>query len=283
MSLTRRDFMPPAGLAATAILGAFATSDASSNNAVDRSDEAASSDLISKTEQEIADVAGRLGAAKSVGQRLPHESLPWITFAELTADPLRTIDRVAAVYDTRRVVGGTFLLARVARALAEALLRTWLHGGPIPDLALAAPAFQLGDDGRINAIDSGAESDIAEPDPELVATTFVDGIRPIVEAFRVDLSIGRRGLWGLVADAVAGAAATIADSDIEVAVTLRDVVDAVSATSAAKPAFIVTDRGVDFVRGSCCLAFHLDDHGYCETCPVGRRAATSSGPTWVHG
>lgn len=214
-------------------------------------------------------------AAATSGRTARGESQRWITFSDLAADPLRTIGRVAAVYDTRQVVGGTFLLARVARALAEPVLRTWLDDSFVPDLTHAEPACQLGEDGRIIAINIPAGSVIADS-PEAVAKTLVGSIRPIVDAFHVHLPIGLRGLWGLVADAVAGAAVTVANDDVEVAATLRDVVDAVSTTSAAKPAFTATDSGVSFARGSCCLAFHLDDHGYCETCPVGRRRAETT-------
>lgn len=109
-------------------------------------------------------------------------------------------------------------------------------------------------------------------------------VSPLLKAVRAHLPFGRRGLWGSVADAVAGtslAVARAAGADARTswddAAALLDALAAVAPVPLVRPTpFIVEWSGGEAcmaVRGTCCLYFRTvaepdpSGEGFCTSCP----------------
>lgn len=135
-------------------------------------------------------------------------------------------------------------------------------GGPLPRLDLANVEVALRDyrpyvDFRVRDHTPLPGTD-AVP---LLRRTLVDGhVRPVIEALAVATRIGRRTLWGSVAEAVASPLLQRHRRALA-----EDLLDALGLAGLVR---VVDD---DFaVRRTCCQAITLPDLGICASCPVQR-------------
>ena len=196
----------------------------------------------------------------------------WHTLADLVSDIRPLAQTVADIYGAGLPLGGSFLVARVARAVVEPSLFSLGAVGAAPPITREEVAFHLGDDGRVAGIEFASSSGGAH-DAASFANEILRTFDPVVVAFREAIPLGRRGIWGLVADAVGGAAVALhrtSPSALDLAADVLAHLDA-SCGVPSQAAWVVGDGVAEQQRRSCCLAFQLDGHGYCDTCPVGRR------------
>ena len=222
-----------------------------------------------------ASLAGwtNFGATASLGSPT---GAGWHTVADLASDGARFAGEVASVYGSNPTVGATFLLARTARSVAEPCLHALLDARCLPRVRPDAVTVHLNGNGRIDGV-AFREAGEARADATLLASALVDSFRDVVEAFRALVPVGRRGLWGLVSDAVGGGGVSLASRHPGPLGVTGQVLDELERLHGfgARPTWRDRDGVVDLLRGSCCMAFQLEEHGYCDACPVGRRAATS--------
>ena len=210
-----------------------------------------------------------LGATAAVGVAAGPR---WHTLAELAGNARGVASEVASAYGTTTTVGGTFVLARAARAVAEPCLHALLDANCLPLLRPDAVTVHLNGLARFDRVAFHSPSE-GPAGATVLATGLIDTFGGFVEALRSAIPVGRRGLWGLVSDAVGGAGVSLAARHSNALAAVGQVLDELEHLhgSTARPAWILRDGDIELQRGSCCLAFHLDGHGYCETCPVGRR------------
>lgn len=224
---------------------------------------------MSALEASLGGWSSKLGAIASLGGVA---GPGWHTLADLARNARGVADEVAAVCGATTTVGGTFVLARAARAVAEPCLHTLLDAECLPLLRPDAVTVQLNDTGRFQRVAFQATGD-GPVNAAVLAAGLVDTFGDFVDSLRRVLPVGRRGLWGLISDSVGGAAVSLAPRHPGALATAEQVLDDLEHLhgSSARPTWILRDDDIELQRGSCCLAFHLDGHGYCETCPVGRR------------
>jgi hypothetical protein len=114
----------------------------------------------------------------------------------------------------------------------------------------------------------------------LSAALAVDSYRPVVDGLRRVGRLGRRALWGQLADAVVAAVGTVLGADGDPAVATRH---ADLLLRGADPPLWVRPEYADarpdgtrhlaWRRGSCCLAYRLASFGLCTTCPLRSRTS----------
>jgi hypothetical protein len=172
-------------------------------------------------------------------------------------------------YGTERVVAASFLVGRLARLVAQQELCALLRGdaaGTV-DADLAVHVVPEGWFDELAASPSRADATVAAHDRARQLGADLAGVfDPLLERLRIEVRLGRRGLWGLVADGIGGAGSALVPSFGPDA--MRAAVTAIGVLPSA-PMPTVDDEG-GLLRASCCLAFRLPGHGYCVGCPVGR-------------
>lgn len=232
----------------------------------------------------------------------------WISIAA-ASDPARLterLDAVAAHYVGHRDVAAAYIAMRYAGVVAVPLIGAYLAEHRVP-LAEPATAFVRCDDdlefsriaighSRFAALahdPSAAHHDArVVTDGEALADMLADAlhhlIEPVLEAVRPLAPVGRRGLWGLTADAIGGGALAAARetgrdhrplwaSAIEILDRLQE--RGLPVHNRPRP-LVVSCDGHDFpfnIRGTCCLRYkssnHRDHHdpdfgAYCHSCPL---------------
>lgn len=230
----------------------------------------------------------------------------WEVLGDVLADPARLDRWLATVQselaeahaDVAAAYLASFVGFVVAGSVAGAVHRerrgwpidldaTFVHRtaeGWFDGLALARPAvWVLPDDPAAADRDAEVLADV-EALHEAVAREVVAALTPLFEAVRRRASYGVRGMWGLLADEVAGGAVWQANrrgADTREAWAEANLfLDAIARRAPLKvrPRFIAVNwsRGVTYVtsRGTCCLFYktQLDPdpcgEGYCGTCPL---------------
>lgn len=252
----------------------------------------------------LAETAGRV---RALGRHLGFtvgmpEGRGWFVVSSVVEDGL--VDRLAAdlVGSVGRAdVAGSYLGSHlttplVSRTVAAVTLdrrcpdptaaAVHLHAdGWFDDVAFLGPAVAvLADDPAAGELHTVVVPDIGHL-RAWWATRTAAAVAPLLEAVRARLPFGRRGLWGSVADAVAGTALAVtraADAGSRTrwddAVALLDALGAVAPVSLVRPTpFMVEWSGGETcmaVRGTCCLYFRTvaqpdpAGDGYCTSCPL---------------
>ncbi len=223
------------------------------------------------------------------------EGEDWHRFDRLTTvEALRErIPQLAAErYGDDRQVATAFLAARLLSPLARLATRPvleqgraigvdpghlWLRRHPRGwhnAMSLAAPRFVVTSaDEWAGLGDVEVVDDLDAVRDEAVAAALALAV-PLVGRLRRVGSVGERALWGQFTDALVGAVARRHDGhgDAEAA---RAEVDPLLATDDRlwvdpEIARVEVDAhvGLAWRRGSCCLAYRLDEYGYCTGCPL---------------
>lgn len=235
----------------------------------------------------------------------------WMRLDRIGSDVLASrVDALAGEHGGRRDVAGSYLGARLARAVVAVPAATLATARRVPVSAgclwvheheggwFDGVAYERGAAWVLRG-DAAARHPSAHPVPDGVALrdAFVDDVvavlGPLLDDLRPLVPYGRAGLWGAVADEMTAAvlhAARIADRDQGSAwdetTALCDALAARVRWLRARPRPVpVTWAGgesICAVRGTCCLYFktHVgpDADRYCTTCP--HRDDTSRAARW---
>lgn len=185
------------------------------------------------------------------------------SLATVAADPRPVVRWIAETYGAPSAVGATFLVGRLAYATAAELLPRVVAGEHIPSLEPGEVFFTWTESARATDLTFTAATTTTSFASEMVAA-----FGPLVSSVRAVAAVGRRRLWGMVADAVGAAACGLGPT----AVAASDqVLDELELTCSARPTWVTVSGGTrDHLfqrRSTCCLAFRIDGHGYCTSCP----------------
>lgn len=204
----------------------------------------------------------------------------WVPFPALAdADEVEQAhNRVIEDHGVRPKTAAMWLASFVAAtAVAPALRAHRLHG-----VLLDVPFTSLRvhrDPGRsysVVAVPPDAVVRDAPPEERLAAIGrhAAEGMRPLVEALLERCRVGRRGIWGAVADGVTSEVLTLVMADFdrfeEILADVRDVFDAADPPFTVRPQWSVLpmgDRKVPVPARAVCCAAHNGAPGRCSTCP----------------
>ncbi|MBW3669024.1 MAG: hypothetical protein KY443_07395 [Actinobacteria bacterium] len=194
--------------------------------------------------------------------------MTWRRLDAVAAAPLPWMRRLAAHYDGPLVVGGTLLVSRVARGIVTPAVRAVVAGREVPVLGPSV-AVRLTDAATVESSFEGA----AQMRTDEVGACLATAMAPLVDAVRAAVPVGRRALWGLVADAVGQAAVDVAGTSDDAAVrsVAEEVNDAVAPGSAMRPTWFPVEheggRHVFLRRAACCLLLRSRTGTACTSCP----------------
>ena len=140
-----------------------------------------------------------------------------------------------------------------------------VDGGPVPIAVVggdaALPAATAG------AVPAAVAADAPEAGARLVEGVVAVVVAPVIEAFAAAASVSRVVLWGNVASALAGAAAMLRRSDVQLTLDPVAVVEAMLQLPGPLHRSGVFDPdGRFFARSSCCLFYRIPNGGKCGDC-----------------
>jgi ferric iron reductase protein FhuF len=119
----------------------------------------------------------------------------------------------------------------------------------------------------VPAAAAGAAADAPEAGARLIEGLVAVVVAPVIEAFTAAASVSRVVLWGNVASAVAGAAAMLRRSDVQLTLDPVAVVEAMLQLPGPLHRGGVFDTdGRFFARSSCCLFYKIPNGGKCGDC-----------------
>lgn len=253
----------------------------------------------------LAETAARVAArARHLGFTVGRTEGPgWFVMSSVVDDGLvgRLSARLAASLG-RRDAAGSYLGSHLTGPLVSRSVAAVALDRRCPDLDPAAVAAHLHADGWFDDVAFlGPTVAVLAGDPVAgqPGTVVVSGlgelrawwaartvvaIAPLLDAVRARLPFGRHGLWGSVADAVAGASLTVSRAEGAASTTswadaasLLDALAAAAPVPLARPRpFMVPWSGGEAclpVRGTCCLYYRTvadpdpAGEGYCTSCP----------------
>lgn len=233
----------------------------------------------------------------------------WVTIVA-AGDERRLADRLDALearYGGRRDVAAAYIAMRYAGVTVPPLLATFLAEARVPLAETAVTSVRRHDRLELDRLAIGHHRFAALPDdpavdhPDAVAVadrdalvdvlveTLHDLLGPFFHTLRPLAPFGRRGLWGLAADATGGTALALAretDRDHRPywsdATTVLDRLAGRHFPVRNRPRpLVVSDgrRDVPYsIRGTCCLRYKSPDErdhhdpdfpaGYCHSCPL---------------
>lgn len=220
----------------------------------------------------------------------------WVSGETLLAEPsahvpgwLNAMEQSLNAHD-RKVVASFFLKAWL-RQVVLASTGSYLLVNRVPDVSIFNLGFHVGDDGRVDQIAflgndivtleddpaAGAEGvqTVASQDELRFALRDMlawNHVEPLTRALRPFVPVGDRFMWATAADTCVGFILLIGnrlglDIDYQAeADRLADMEPLKGRTGSMR----VEHEGRSIpvlVRGCCCFAYHLDQYGYCKTCP----------------
>lgn len=211
----------------------------------------------------------------------------WIPTTDLATRPEIVIDaiqRLAGSYESDDLrVASSFFLKTYANHVTGLGISLLQRNGVVPDVRPETTFVRIGADGQIaglgltqQPIQVAADNSAASVDvlcPLLVRQWAEDVFPTMLDGLRVSLKMGRRAMLGTVTDTIVGIVMIMLNQDLP-----AERLGALSQQFVDHPYFD-TGSGVDWVsedgrtlpvfrRGVCCLAYRLDQYGYCDTCPV---------------
>lgn len=220
----------------------------------------------------------------------------WVTGTALCAEPasfipgwLDAMEHALGARD-RKVVASFFLKAWLRQVV---LVSTggFLLQGRVPDISIDNLGFHVGDDGRVDQIaflgndivtledDPAARAEgvrtVANRDELRLALRDMlawNHVEPLTRALRPFVPVGDRFMWATTADTCVGFILLIGnrlglDIDYQAEADQLANMEPLNGRTGSMP---VEHEGRSIpvlVRGCCCFAYHLDQYGYCKTCP----------------
>jgi len=185
--------------------------------------------------------------------------------------------------------------------LATAALGCYLMTRRVPDVSAENVAVHLGDDGRVDEVrflgggfaalagdpvaehaDAVVVPDLAALRELLVRRLTTHHLEELILALQVQRGLGTRALWAAVEDRCLGALLWLANG-LDLSGDVEREAEALSRTSpfvgTSRIVAVETELGSELIlkRGFCCLAYRLDGHDRCSTCPLRSMAAGGRG------
>lgn len=192
---------------------------------------------------------------------------------------------------SRRDVAAAYLGWGLEHALVSACVASWLVGPAVPDPSPGNVLLRVSDVGRVEAV--RFRSDNSMPSTEegagrWLAERLVHTVGPLVETIRSLAGYRRTGLWGMVADSVAGTTVRLGQAAVltpesackvwDLAETfVQQLIDA-GADIRRRPRLLAATPGVvgplRMVRSTCCMYYATPQavegppqERWCSTCP----------------
>ena len=237
----------------------------------------------------------------------PGADTTWVTAADVIAQGAQALpallDRVARHLDTddRRVSASFFLKAwctfpvflgvvafsteqRVPDITADNVVLRFGTSGLVDNAALASRGFSLlPTDPAAHHPDARVVADRAELFADLVDSLFTRHLALLVDALRPLVPLSTRYLWATIADTCAGYLAAISRHVGQLEPYYSDAAMLVGRMPLRPRTALVVSEDADpalvLRRGCCCFAYHLEQYGYCHTCPHAVAHGRSSGVT----
>lgn len=208
----------------------------------------------------------------------------WFRFDDLTAESLGSrVDALAGRHGGHRDVAGSYLGGWLAGAAIVVPVACLVLEERLPDPAAAFWVHEH-DEGWFDRIayDDGTTLIVGDDDGiAAFAAGLASRLSPVFDSIRSLTPFGRRGLWGSVADGLAGTAlwaaragGTVPAAAWDTAAAVTDAVATHVPSLRTRPSPCPVAGTLWSVKGTCCL-FHKTQpqppdpcgESYCTTCP----------------
>jgi len=205
-----------------------------------------------------------------------------------TTDLETAFDRIGTAWNTSdRRVQAAFLVNDYTWRIAAPAVAAFVLDRRVPDLAPDAVVMTLAADGTFEppvfgstsyagaVADTGAAATMSTDELLRVLRRGIeDHLRPLVRNVRRVAPLGERGQWALIGDACGScflrAGQVVGEASEERRWAERFLALDGEPLRGRQRFFVLRDarREATFMtRGSCCLVYRVDGHGYCATCP----------------